>query len=80
MLKGYDKYLAELTNERQRIADRREIKKLDEAAARAGRGVKITDTLKEKMLPEEYNKRNLLNKDDNFGDSVLNPWFNMDAN
>lgn len=79
-LKGKDRYEAELKKEIERIETRRDIMDLDEKALKEGRYVAVKNgSNKKRLTTEEYNRRNALNGDNTYGDTVLNPYFNFDG-
>ena len=79
-LKGKKIYERELNKEIERINKRQEILRRDINAAKEKRYVNVKKGKnKQKLTSEEYRIRNELNGDDMFGDTVLNPYFNLDG-
>jgi len=79
-LKGKDRYEAELNKEIERIETRQEIMHIDDKARKENRYVAVKKgENKEKLTTQEYNKRNALNGDGVYGDTVLNPYYNFDG-
>ena len=78
MLKGCDVYKKQLDKEIARINTRREIQKLDEELKKKGRTVTGKNGYS-KLTSAEYRQRDALNGDDGLGDTILNPYFNLDG-
>ena len=82
-LKGLSSYRKELQKEIKRIKDRKEIKKRDDAALAAGRHVSTKGSNGETvpgLTAEEYAIRRAIDGDGVLGDTVLQPYYNLDGN
>lgn len=75
ILKGSDRYKKEIQKELNRINQRINIMNFDEKAAKAGRSAK-----NQNLTNEEWAERNALIGDDSFGDTPLNPYYNLNSN
>ena len=78
-LKNETFFKQEVEKEYKRIEQRRKIEEFDKAKGLLKRREKNQDNIKKELTTEEWNKRNALNNSNGFGDTTLNPYFNLDG-